>query len=204
MSQGHTTHRAARDHARALCDQQLRVSSPQGRFHYEALLGDAAHVTLTSVEAYGEHLFYRFERGKTVHVLLGPEGSFHQHTSPPPAPHLATRLRLLGDTVTLDVLAPSTCDLISDQGKQAMLARLGPDPLRVDASPAGFFAYAARSRMAIGAALRDQKVIAGVSEVQGAGVLHALGIKASTPLRAIPHALIEQLWQQLVDRSAAA
>jgi formamidopyrimidine-DNA glycosylase len=203
MSHGHTTHRAARDHAQALCAQPLLVSSPQGRFHYEALLGDAAHVTLSGVEAYGEHLFYRFARGQTVHVVLGPAGYFIQHPSPPPVPHEATRLRLLSDRFALDLLAPATCELVSDQDKQAMLARLGPDPLRGDASPERFFAYAVRSRNAVGVALQNQKVIAGVSAAEGAGVLHALGIEASTPLRTIPHELIEQLWQQLVERTAA-
>jgi endonuclease-8 len=204
MSHGHTTHRAARDHARVLRDQPLMVSSPQGRFHHEALLGDAAHVTLTSVEAYGEHLFYGFARGQTVHVSLGATGSFVQLSSPPPAPHDTTHLRLVGDTATLDVLAPATCALISAKDKLAILARLGPDPLRLDASPERFFAYAARSRHAVGTALRDQKVIAGVCELRGATVLHALGIQASTPLRAVSRELIEQLWHKLADSAAAA
>ena len=32
MPEGHTIHRAARDHHRILSGQQLPVSSPQGRF----------------------------------------------------------------------------------------------------------------------------------------------------------------------------
>jgi len=202
MSDGPTTHRAARDHARALGGQKLLVSSPQGRFHYEALLGDASHVTLASVEAYGEHLFYAFEGGQTVHVKLGTASRFSQHASPPPAAHESTRWRLVGDSVTLDVEAPAACDLIGSQDRLTMLARLGPDPLRSDADPERFFAHAARSRCAVANALRDQKVIAGVSEVDGARVLQALGIKVSTPLRAIPRVSIEQLWSALVDGSA--
>lgn len=199
MSRAHGTQRTAREHALLLGGQALLVSSPQGRFHHEALLGDAPRATLLDVEAYGEHIFYAFARGQVVHVWLGATGRFCQHACPPPAPEATTRVRFVGDTATLDVLAPGLCDLIGEQDKRAIIARLGPDPRRVDASPDGFFAYAARSRVAVASALQNQKLIAGVSEVDGARVLHSLGIAGSTPLRAIPHESLAELWSRLAD-----
>ena len=53
MPEGHTIHRAARDHARDLAGRLVRVSSPQGRFELGKLVDASGRARLGRVEAYG-------------------------------------------------------------------------------------------------------------------------------------------------------
>jgi endonuclease-8 len=198
MPEGHTIHRAARDHERALGGQWLTVTSPQGRFAVAKLLGRADRVKLKRVEAYGKHLFYVFERGRTVHVHLGLFGRFYRRKNPPPPPRESTRMRLEGESVTIDLVGPTACELVTGKKKAEILARIGPDPLREDASPEPFYDYLARSRTPIGAALLDQSVVSGVGNVYRAEVLHLLEIHPSTPARALSRSAAEAMWTLLV------
>lgn len=198
MPEGHTIHRAARDHERALAGQALVVTSPQGRFDVEALLGSGERVTLKRVEAWGKHLFYVFARGRTVHVHLGLFGRFHRRANPPPPPRESTRMRLEGEKVTIDLVGPTACEVVSAKKKAEILARIGPDPLRDDASPAPFYEYLARSKTPIGAVLLDQSVIAGVGNVYRAEVLHLLKLHPSTAANALSRAEAKAMWTLLV------
>jgi len=196
MPEGHTIHRAARDHTRALCGQALVVSSPQGRFDAEALTSGAP-VRLLRVDAYGKHLLYVFEGERTVHVHLGLFGKFYRRKQPAPAARPSTRMRLASDSVVIDLVGPTACELLTPGAQAELLARLGPDPLRADADPARFVATAARSRVAIGALLLDQSVIAGVGNVYRAEALHMARIHPATPSRALSAAALQALWDLL-------
>jgi len=191
MPEGHTIHRAARDQELALAGEALRISSPQGRFDVAKLASNADRVTLKRVEAYGKHLFYVF-------VHLGLFGRFYRRKSPPPMPRETTRMRLEGAAVTFDLVGPTACEVVTKAQKATILARIGPDPLRDDASPEAFYATIARSKTPIGAALMDQSVISGVGNVYRAEVLHLMKIHPSTTARALPRPEIEAMWALLV------
>ena len=60
MPEGHTIHRAARDHDKIFAGQKLTVSAPQGKFtNVAALLNEQLCLR---VEAYGKHLLYHFDQ----------------------------------------------------------------------------------------------------------------------------------------------
>lgn len=198
MPEGHTIHRAARDHSRALGGQRVHVSSPQGRFEAEELVDASGRARLVRVDAYGKHLFYVFERRRTVHVHLGLFGRFFRRKTPAPAPRPTTRMRLEGERTTLDLVGPTACELLTPKEVAAITDRLGPDPLRDDASAELFFASVARSKAPIGALLLDQSVISGVGNVYRAEVLHMLGIHPETTARALPPAMVAEMWRYLV------
>ena len=198
MPEGHTIHRAARDHAKALAGLEVRVSSPQGRFDPAGLAAHDGVTTLVRIEAYGKHLFYVFARGHTVHVHLGLFGRFYRWKSPPPPPRASTRMRLQGDAITIDLVGPTACARVTAAQKRAILARIGPDPLRADALPEAFFDRVAQTRMPIGSALLDQSVVSGVGNVYRAEVLHLLGIHPSTPSRALSRDTTLAMWALLV------
>ncbi|MEO0729905.1 MAG: DNA-formamidopyrimidine glycosylase family protein, partial [Pseudomonadota bacterium] len=80
MPEGHTIHRAARDHRRALKGHALGVSSPQGRFIEGAELLDGR--TCRDVDAYGKHLLYRFDDGNALHIHLGLFGRMKRVKGP--------------------------------------------------------------------------------------------------------------------------
>jgi endonuclease-8 len=195
MPEGHTIHRAARDQARDFVGKALKVSSPQGRFDAGALVDHDGRVLLRGVEAYGKHIFYRFEGDRVVHVHLGLFGKFFRRRSPAPPPRETTRMRLEGETVTLDLVGPTACDVLMPNDVRAIIARLGPDPLRGDVDPQPFYDYVARSKSPIGAVLLDQSVICGVGNVYRAEVLHLLGIHPTVPAKNLPPSVVRSMWE---------
>ena len=85
MPEGHTIHRAARQQQRLLGGDVVAASSPQGRFAESAARIDGTR--LLRVDAWGKHLFTRFDSGDLLHVHLGLFGRFTVHDSlPPPRP----------------------------------------------------------------------------------------------------------------------
>jgi endonuclease VIII len=99
-------------------------------------------------------------------------GRFFRFQGDAPRARPSVRLRLATEPVTIDLVGPPTCELISENERLAILARLGPDPLRKDADPdLAWFALAKRPRRPIGDALLDQRVVAGIGNVWKAEAL---------------------------------
>ena len=196
MPEGHTIHRIARDQNAAISRQKLAVSSPQGRFAEGAAKLNGR--LLREVEAAGKHLFYRFAGGLILHVHLGLFGKYRVHDNPPPPPRGAVRVRFAGKTKTVDLNGPNQCELLSDIQCRAILARLGPDPLRPDANPKLAWARIRTSRTPIGLLLMDQSVMAGIGNIYRTEILHLLRIHPRTPGREISRAQFTRLWNLAV------
>ena len=196
MPEGHTIHRLARDHRPLLVGQAVSASSPQGRFAAGAELLDGR--VGTGIEAYGKHLFYRFEGDVLLHVHLGLYGGWAGGALPPPAPRGALRLRLLTGEAWLDLRGPTACEIYTPADRDVVVARLGPDPLRKDARPELAWQRISRSRTAIGALLMDQSVLAGIGNVYRAEALYRAGISPFRAGRDLPERLWEEMWADLV------
>ena len=82
---------------------------------------------------------------------------------------------------------------------QALLARLGPDPLKPRADPQPAWMRLSRSRTAIGALLMDQAVMAGVGNVYRAEVLYRAGLSPFRMGRDVSAAEFAALWADLVQ-----
>ncbi len=90
----------------------------------------------------------------------------------PPAPVGAVRVRLAGTHGWADLRGATTCETVTEAEGEAVLARLGPDPLRNRAGDRDTFtATVAAKRTPLAALLMDQKVIAGVGNVYRAELL---------------------------------
>jgi endonuclease-8/formamidopyrimidine-DNA glycosylase len=90
----------------------------------------------------------------------------------PPAPVGAVRVRLAGAHGWADLRGATTCEAITDAEAAAVLARLGPDPLRnLPGDRDAFTATVAAKRTPLAGLLMDQKVIAGVGNVYRAELL---------------------------------
>ena len=196
MPEGHTIHRIAADHNREFAGQSLRTSSPQGRFAEGAQVLDGGR--LLDVHAYGKHLIYNWDRA-TLHVHLGLYGKFRRHLSPPPEPRGQIRLRVTGDKSAFDLHGPTACELMTSADVQRLLNRLGADPLRPDADPEQAWHRISKSRSAIGAALMNQSIIAGVGNIYRSEVLHLLGIHPNRAARSLHREEFERLWKMLVE-----
>ncbi|MCU0260403.1 MAG: hypothetical protein MUE78_05240 [Ilumatobacteraceae bacterium] len=196
MPEGHTIHRIARDLGRVLGGRAVAVSSPQGRFAGDARLVDGA--VLESVEAYGKHLFLHWEGDRVGHVHLGLFGKLRIHRGEPAAREtVRMRLRPLdGDDpdVTVDLTGPTDCRVGDPADRAAIVARLGPDPLRPDGDAELAVARLQRSRRAIGALLLDQAVVAGIGNVYRAELLFVHGIHPLRPGATCTTDELHSLW----------
>ena len=90
---------------------------------------------------------------------------------PRAAPWGAVRLRLLTDTHVADLRGATVCQVVTPDQVDAILERLGPDPLRADQDPDVAWARVARSRRSVAELLMDQSILAGVGNVYRCEVL---------------------------------
>ena len=208
MPEGHTLRRLANDLTAAFAGRPVRVSSPQGRFAADAALLDGQ--TVASADSAGKHLFVEFPGERFVHVHLGLIGKFDVHTGaaavPPPVGQV--RLRLVsvdGDADADDALASyadlrgaTQCDLIGLEKRDAIMARLGPDPLRADADPERAWRRISASHRPIGDLLMDQEVIAGVGNVYRAEVLFRHRLHPLRPGQTLRRGQFRAVWDDLV------
>ena len=200
MPEGHTLYRLAADLREAFLDRPVHASSPQGRFVEEAGLIDGH--PLQASESAGKHLFLAFGPDSVVHVHLGLIGVFLVADGPAPEPVGAVRLRLENDTAYADLRGATQCELITADKMAAIVAKLGPDPLRDDADPDKAYARIHRSSKPIGALLMDQGVLAGVGNVYRAESLFRARLSPMTPGAKVSKRKWNALWDDLVDLMA--
>ena len=187
MPEGHTLFRLAREQSTLFAGRPVHVTSPQGRFAAGAALLDGR--VLEEVFSYGKHLFARFG-GDTA--ARPPRAVRHVHQRLGRAAGAARRAAhaLGGPGPTAPASGP-TCAArrrarcSPPRRSTAILARLGPDPLRPRADRRPRHRRIARSRTAIGALLMDQSVLAGVGNVYRAELLFRHGVSPFRPGRAV-------------------
>jgi endonuclease-8 len=200
VPEGHTLHRLARLHQRKFGGQPVGVSSPQGRFADGAAIVNGR--VLRRASAYGKHLFHHYVGGPIVHVHLGLYGAFSESAVPMPLPVGEVRMRMVGADFGTDLRGPTACEVIDEAQADAVLARLGPDPLRRDADPARAWKRITKSQRPIGALLMDQAVIAGIGNVYRNELLFRHGVDPYRPGTAVDEAEFDALWTDLVELMA--
>lgn len=202
MPEGHTIHRLARRHKRLFAGAPVRASSPQGRFEAGAAALD--RLVLRGTDAHGKHLFHDYG-DRWLHVHLGLYGTFVDGPGEPPRPRGQIRLRLTGGrTVSAwaELRGPTTCEVLDDAARDALLTRLGPDPLREHADPDPAWRRISRSRTSIGALLMRQDVLSGVGNVYRAEALFRAGIDPYRAGRDVTVGEWDAVWADLVAMMA--
>lgn len=196
MPEGHTLHRLARDLTRAFAGHTISSLSPQGRFAEGAERVDG--MTVTSAWARGKHLFVELdEMVEQVHVHLGLFGKWKVSTGDPEITG-QVRWRIQDDVSTADLRGPTACELLAPGEVEALLNRLGPDPI-VPGTPAEeAWPRISRSRAWIATLLMDQSVVAGVGNVYRAEVLFRNRIDPTTEGRELSRAQWDAIWDDLV------
>jgi len=197
VPEGHSLHRLARD-LQELVGHRLTATSPEGRFRSGA--GAVDGQVLEQAEAVGKHLLLRFDTGAgTVHVHLGMQGKFLRFSSVTGAPLKQVRLRLHATDldVAWDLIAPSTCELLTGHQVEELKATLGPDPLGPDPDRERAIANLRTSDTTIGEALLDQARIAGVGNVFRAEALLRTHVHPRTPAADVNDDRYGELWDVL-------
>ena len=193
MPEGHTLHRLARSQRRQFVGLPIAVSSPQGRF--DAMLVDGR--VLDSVTAHGKHLFEAFG-DRIVHVHLGLFGKYASGTGDPPEPLGAVRMRWVAESGWGDLRGPTACEVLSPSEVDAIIARLGPDPLRAGSDGGRAFDRIRRSRAPLAGLLMDQRVVAGVGNVYRSEVLFRHRLDPYLPGRALDATAWDGIWSDVV------
>jgi endonuclease-8 len=204
MPEGHTLHRLADQLTSVFGGSVVRAGSPQGRFAAGAEQVDG--MLLVDADAWGKQLFIRFEGDRFVHVHLGLYGTFDVRADveevPPPVGQVRLRLVRPGDSGRAaaygDLRGPTACALVTADERAAVVARIGPDPLRADGDPDRAWARIGRSSAPIGTLLMDQAVLAGVGNVYRAEVLFRHRIHPLRPGRTLRVSQWRAIWDDLV------
>ena len=198
MPEGHTLFALARDLHEAFAGTTPEVTSPQGKFAEGAAELDGSR--FLHATSRGKHLLVEFADDRWLHVHLGLIGSFtvdqHEWTAEVPAVG-QVRLRLRTDQHVADLRGPNLCEVANPEQVDAVLARLGPDPLRPDADPDVAWARITRSSRPIGELLMDQSVLAGVGNVYRSEVLFRHRLSPFTPGRQLKRASWKLIWDDL-------
>jgi endonuclease VIII len=115
----------------------------------------------------------------------------------PPEPIGQVRVRLLTDTTVADLRGPTACEVLRADEVQAIIDRLGPDPL-VDSPKKGeqrFVDAVRRTQTPIGLLLMDQSVVAGIGNVYRAELLFRARLDPHTPGRLVPEETLRALYK---------
>jgi endonuclease-8 len=150
---------------------------------------------LKAVEAVGKHLGYVFGRDLIVHVHLGMYGDFTEGTMPLPAEKGALRWRIWTKTDWMELRGATDCSIFDAQQWQALLARLGSDPLNENADPKPAFELIAKSKTSIGLLLMDQRVFAGVGNKLRAELLYRAKVSPFRPGKDVSQAGVQSIWK---------
>ncbi|MEO0677906.1 MAG: DNA-formamidopyrimidine glycosylase family protein [Pseudomonadota bacterium] len=194
MPEGHTIHRAARDHADMIVGHRVSAISPQGRFAEGAALIDGRLCTGTG--AVGKHLLYHFEGDVTVHIHLGLGGYFTPQPQPADPPRDVVRLRIESPSHALDIIGPNTCEILPVDLETFRL-RYGADLLAEPPDPDRAIAAIRKSRAPIARLLMDQKVISGIGNIYRAEILWLQKIAPMTRGVDLGEEELRRLWDKM-------
>ncbi len=200
MPEGHTLHRLAQALDAAFAGTHPVATSPQGRFTQGAAILNGRRVVEAS--AWGKHLFVEFAGDQWLNVHLGLIGKFSVegcalYAGVPPV-WGQVRLRLLTADHVADLRGAIICQVISPEQVDAIVARLGPDPLRAQADPERAWSRIARSGRPVAELLMDQSILAGVGNVYRCEVLYRHRVDPFRPGTEIRRKTWQAIWSDLV------
>ncbi len=124
----------------------------------------------------------------------------------PPAPIGAVRVRLLTEASVADLRGPTACEVLDPSQVDAVLAKLGPDPLVDDlAEGERRFVRTVRAKAApIALLLMDQSVVSGIGNVFRAELLFRNRVEPHTPGKALSEEQAVALWRDWAHLLAVA
>lgn len=225
MPEGHTLHRLAEQIQRLFVGQPWRVTSPQGRFAAGAQR--LAERVPERAEAWGKQLFvhcgpdiwqvhlglygaFSFRGDESfagAETLGAPRTAAAELTADyddagwilPEPPTGSVRARVHVKHGWADLRGPSRCAVLNPMQYEALIARLGPDPLRTE-QVEEFQTNLRRRSIPIAAALMDQAVIAGVGNIYRAESLFVQQLNPDIPASKLTDQESAALWSTITGQ----
>jgi endonuclease-8 len=118
----------------------------------------------------------------------------------PPEPIGQVRVRLLTPTAVADLRGPTACEVLAPLQVQAVIDKLGPDPLVDDVAEGEeiFTATVRKKPTPIALLLMDQSVVSGIGNVFRAEMLFRARQNPFTPGREVREEVVRELWRDWV------
>ncbi len=225
MPEGNEIHRWAERHAAAFAGKAVRVDGPQGRFvdsdvidgrklkrvmavgkhlGYDFGVDRILHVHLGLQGDFSEGsgplpavrgaLRLRMWNAAAVKkpALPGESKKHSWYSSDEGAGHIAPQ-----KLAWVELRGPMDCSIYTQAKWDALLARLGPDPLNGD-GPEKAIERIKKSRKPIGELLMDQTVAAGVGNIYRAELLYRARLSPFTAGKDVPEATLRAMWKDLM------
>ena len=182
MPEGDTVWRTAARLHEALAGERLERSD----LRWPSLAtADLRGARTLEVRSRGKHLLHRLDTGLTLHSHLRMEGQWRIEATAALTPRLLTNSQLralLGTTRWTAIgLRLGMLDLVATDAEDSLVGHLGPDVLGPDWDPQRAAANLAASQETIGAALLDQRTLAGVGTMYAAESLFLERLGPWTP-----------------------
>ncbi len=213
MPEGDTIHDAARRIRAVLLDRVPdEISTPHPRHAAERWPERLAGRAVRSVDAHGKHLFVRFDGELTLHSHLRMTGSWGVHREGARWKRAARRAWLVigaGEWSVVEFDGP-VLELMRESRTRfdRRLAALGPDVIGERFDARAFLARlrAQDPRRALGDALLDQRIVAGIGNVWKSEACFAAGVSPWRELGALDDGealAIAEFAHERMTRSAA-
>ena len=197
MPEGDTVWRTARRLHQALAGHEVVLSDL--RFPGIAT-ADLRGTTTLEVVSRGKHLLHRFDNGATLHSHLKMEGQWRVE-SPADTPGWLRRddLRAAIGTGSWTALGLrlGLLELLPTERELEVLGHLGPDPLGQDWDVDRAVANVLASPAPVGAALLDQRNLAGVGTLWAAEALFLERLHPWTPANELPREVLTRLVERV-------
>ncbi|WP_193509770.1 Fpg/Nei family DNA glycosylase [Cryobacterium sp. BB736] len=118
----------------------------------------------------------------------------------PPEPVGQVRVRLLTEDTVADLRGPTACEVLLPEQVDAVVGKLGPDPMGDDSQEAEdrFTATVLKKPTPIGLLLMDQSVVSGIGNVYRAELLYRARLDPHTPGKRVPEETVRSLWRDWV------
>jgi len=223
MPEGNEIHRWAERHAAAFAGKAVRVDGPQGRFRDSDVLDGRKLRRVMAVGKHLGYDFGQ-DRILHVHLGLQGDFSEGSGPLPEVRGALRLRMwnaaavkRLAvpgvskrhgwyssddgtghldaAEVAWIELRGPSDCSIFSEQKWEALLKRLGPDPLNGD-GPEAMIEKVRKSKKTIGELLMDQSVAAGVGNIYRAELLFRARLSPFTPGREVEATTLRSIWKE--------
>ncbi|HLM30663.1 MAG TPA: DNA-formamidopyrimidine glycosylase family protein [Solirubrobacterales bacterium] len=186
MPEGDTIHRIARRIELALAGREVSAAAPNPRSPIHHRANELAGRTVAGAEAYGKHLVIHLSGDRVIHSHLGINGRFRVEAGAAPPPRPAPWLLLSGEGRFAIQVGGKILRIVSESRARndPLLARLGPDPLRpgFDLDGAAQRLRAMGAGRAVGEALLDQEIVAGIGNAISIGACFAARVSPWRPV----------------------
>ncbi|WP_157156465.1 Fpg/Nei family DNA glycosylase [Diaminobutyricimonas sp. LJ205] len=159
---------------------------------------DATVPADTVVDADGENSLHSIGAPRRTRLRMSEQEKQQDDIeSFPPEPVGQVRVRLLTDVSCADLRGPTACEVLDAAEVDAVIARLGPDPLVDDAEVAEerFVSSVRKKSTPIGLLLMDQSVVSGIGNIYRAELLFRARLDPHTPGRNVPQDVARELWR---------